>query len=471
MRTKRIHTILLSLAIALYCSSDLMADARYVFYFIGDGMGMGHVNATETYNRDILKSADPLLMLRFPVASQVRTYSANSRITDSAAAGTALSTGSKTLNHMVGEGADSLPRTSIAADFQRAGYGVGVATSVAGDDATPAAFYAHAHNRGQKYDIAPQSADAGYDFYAGAAWRGSLDKEGKENEWFRKMENAGYKVLRGNREWNATGGVGSANRAVLVSEYPQGDQIGYTIDSIATSLTLPQITDAALAVMRNTGKDRFFLMIEGGNIDWAAHANDGAAVIKEILNFQEAIQIAYDFYLEHPQETLIVITADHDTGGMAIGRQDNQKNPRFEYIDLQRTSIGRFSERCRELIASGKSIGFDEMKCILSNDFGLYGAYQPTEEEDKALREAFANTFTLHSGKDEKTLYEHLDEFSVKVLDAVNRAYGIGWTTHYHTGNFVPLYAIGEGSGLFTGNLNNTEIPELILKAAGIERK
>lgn len=470
MRTINIFLRILSVALALSCTRHAAAEAKYIFYFIGDGMGMGHVNATETYNRDILKAQEPLLMLRFPVASQVRTFSANSPITDSAAAGTALSTGSKTRNGMIGEGPDSLPRQSIALDFKKAGFGIGVATSVAGDDATPAAFYAHARNRGEKYVIAPQTSESGYDFYGGAAWRGSLDKDGKENNWFGLMERNGYTLLRGDSKWNAKEGIGSAKKAILLSKTPQGDQIGYTIDSLASSLTLPQITEAALRVMQNTGKGRFFIMIEAGNIDWAAHANDGAAVVKETLNFQEAIQIAYNFYLQHPDETLIVVTADHDTGGMALGREDNQKHPRFEYIDLQRTSIGRFSDKCRALIADSKTIDFDEMKQMIASDFGLYVAYQPTEKEDNELRESFDKTFSRHSGKDEKTLYENLDEFSVKVLDAVNRAYGIGWTTRYHTGNFVPLYAIGEGSGLFTGNLNNTEIPALILKAAGLTR-
>lgn len=143
--------------IAALAAAGMMAeDARYIFYFIGDGMGMGHVNATEIYNRDVLKNDSPLLMMTFPVASQARTYSASSPITDSAAAGTALSSGYKAKNSMVGMNPDTVPVESIAMDFMKAGFPVGVGTTVQADDATPAAWYAHAADRGMKETISPR---------------------------------------------------------------------------------------------------------------------------------------------------------------------------------------------------------------------------------------------------------------------------------------------------------------------------
>ena len=137
---KNIKISIAALMVAL-CAFGTGARARYIFYFIGDGMGMGHVYATETYNRDVLGNSSPILMMRFPVATQVRTYSFDRSITDSAAAGTALSTGHKTRNGMVGMAPDSTDVYSITTPLREAGYAVGVASTVAGDDATPASFY------------------------------------------------------------------------------------------------------------------------------------------------------------------------------------------------------------------------------------------------------------------------------------------------------------------------------------------
>lgn len=440
---------------------------KYVFYFIGDGMGMGHVNAAETYNRDVLGNSEPLLMLRFPVAAQVRTYSANKPITDSAAAGTALANGNKTNNGMIAVSPDSTKiYRSIAYDFFDAKYRVGIATSVAGDDATPAAFYANAYSRHDNLLIAAQVVKSYFNFFAGAVWRGSRDKDGNPNGWRKLLDNAGLNVYTDPDEI-----INLKERprvALLMAEHPYGDQIGYTIDSIAGALTLPQITAAGLAQLYDPERG-FFFMVEGGNIDWAAHANDGGAVIKEILNFQKAIDVAYQFYLAHPDETLIVITADHDTGGMALGRYDNS-NPNLRLADFQRISKDRFSDYCKELLANGKPISWEEMKQFLSENLGFWDAVTLTEDEEEDLKEDFDRTFIARQGKDIKTLYNDFNQFAVRVFDILNSRMGIGWTATYHTGNFVPLYAIGAGSELFCRNLDNTQVPALIIQAAGLKQ-
>jgi alkaline phosphatase len=444
------------------------AQAKYIFYFIGDGMGMGHVNATETYNRDILQSQDPLLMLTFPVASQVRTFSASHPITDSAAAGTALSTGSKTVNYRIGMSPDSLNLYSISTDFLNHGYAIGIASTVAGDDATPGAFYAHALDRKMKYTLAPYAATSGASFLAAPVWRGMFDKDGKLNDWRDSMKKAGYTLLDGYSEFTSLKKM--PNKSLLLSTNPQGDQVGFTIDSIAGALTLAQITEAGIKQLTAADKgDGFFFMVEAGNIDWAAHANDGGAVIKEILNFQQAISKAYDFYLAHPDETLIVITADHDTGGMALGRKEN-RNPNLALIDYQHISKDRFSDYCKALLAEGKTMTWEEMKDFLSQNLGFFGVVKVSPQQEAELHEAFNAAFINRNTEDEKGLYNSFNHFAVKTYDILNQALGIGWTTTNHTGNFVPLYAVGCGASLFTHNLNNTEIPMLILKAAGLNR-
>lgn len=452
--------------ICLLTALSALAEANYIFYFIGDGMGMGHVNTTEMYNRDVLKSDEQLLMMTFPVASQVRTYSADCPVTDSAAAGTALATGHKTRNGMIGETADSVAVESIARQLQRADYAIGVATTVAGDDATPSAFYAHSHSRYNKYEISDQAITSGYDYFAAPVWRGQTDKDGNPSSWTERMRDNGYTVVVGSENLDSKSYEG---KLLLLSANPQGDQAGYTLDCVPQALTAEQITEAGLRRLQKANPEQFFLMVEGGNIDWCAHANDGATVIKEVLAFQKAVRVAYDFYLAHPDETLIIITADHDTGGMAFGRRDNEKKGDLRLVDVQKMSKDRFSDYCKSLLADGSSLSWEKMQKILSDNFGFFSTINLSEADVELLRDSFDQTFTRREGVDQKTLYNNFNQFAVIVLDIFNRELGIGWTSNNHTANFAPLYAIGEGSHLFTGSLDNTDVPRLILRAAGLD--
>lgn len=465
---KNLKTAVAAMMVTL-CAFDMGARAKYIFYFIGDGMGMGHVYATETYNRDVLGNSSPILMMQFPVATQVRTYSFDSSITDSAAAGTALSTGRKTRNGMVGMAPDSTDVYSITAPLREAGYSIGVASTVAGDDATPASFYGHAVNRSLSKEIASYAPSSGFSFFGAPVFKGMKGKDGKKTEWVNSMKDAGYAVVENFSTYSAL--PEGTEKVLMLASNPQGEQVGYTLDSIPGGLNAEEITRTALTQLYREGKnDGFFLMMEGGNIDWAAHANDGATVIKEIMNFQDAIDVAYQFYIAHPDETLIVVTADHDTGGMTLGRSGT-KVPDLALLDFQRISKDRFSDYCKSLIASGEEPTWERMKTFLMENTGLWGAIQLTDEETARLRDSFEGAMLSRKSSDEKGLYNSFNRFSVDVFDMMNSKYGIGWTTGSHTGNPVPLFAIGSDANLFTKALNNTEIPQLILKAAGMDSR
>ena len=452
-------------AAALTMSAD---DAKYVFYFIGDGMGLGHVNATETYNRDVLRSDSPILMLTFPVASQARSYSASSPITDSAAAGTALSSGIKTKNSMVGMNPDTVPVNSIAVDFMQAGYAVGVGTTVQADDATPAAWYAHAANRGMKETIAPQAAESGLAFLAGGDFKLRGAGEVAFKDYLQTMRKGGYEVAEGYAAFNELKGKGGKlpQKILMYPADPAGGQVGYTIDSIPGAMTCAQITEACLQTLENVNPDRFLMMIEGGNIDWAAHSNDGGGVIKEILNFQDAINVAYQFYLRHPSETLIVVTADHDTGGMSLGRNGGAYN--LAYADAQKISKDAFADWTRNWGRNTKNPTWEEMEKTLREKLGFWTTVPVSGEETVELRQLFDETFISKKAEDEKTLYHTFNAFTAKAFAILNHHMGIGWTTTYHASNFVPVYAVGANSQYFTGCLNNTDIPLLIKRAAGL---
>lgn len=459
----KLHRILATVLTGL-CVLGVSAEVKYVFYLIGDGMGMGHVNAAQYYNRIVRGADEPLLMMQFPVASQAWTYSASAPVTDSAAAGTALSTGYKTKNNMLGLAPDSVEHyVSIARDLKDAGWGVGVLTSVAPDDATPAAFYAHQPARWMYYEIDKEAVASGYDFLGGASLRGVADKEGKPNEVPAMIKDAGIEIAYGTEAGSEL--AGKVDRLWVLSPenvWGNGNNIGYTIDSIPGAMNLPSLTKVALDHVSAKSPDKFFMMIEGGNIDHAAHANDPGGVIKEVLNFQDVIRVAYDFYLAHPEETLIVITADHDTGGMAIGHPDHYGYVDLALVDTQRISKDRLADYCRDIVKDGKTISWDEMRDLLQSKLGFWTAVPLTEEQTNRLRAAFDRTFLARESNDEKGLYNTFSEFVIEAFRIYNYWVGTDFISHNHTANPVPVFAIGNGSDKFTHVVNNTDIPRII---------
>lgn len=432
---------------------------KYIFYFIGDGMGMGHVLATQTYNRMILGNDDPLLMMQFPVAGMLTTYSSSSPVTDSAAAGTALATGYKTKNGMLGMDSDTIAVESVAAQLFERGYGVGLVTSVPPDDATPGAFYAHVPHRSMYYDITVQAAKSGYQFLAGSMLRGTKDKDGNPNDLIDILKQYNMDYVRGTEAARAS----TSERILMVN--PEGIdsyQIGYTVDSIPGALNLPEMTDVCLSHLMKWCPDKFFMMVEGGNIDYAGHANDGGAAIKETLNFNHALKIAYDFYDSHPDETLIIVTADHDTGGLAIGSIFTGYNMQPQYIDYQKISKERFNDECKAILHSDKPFSWTDMQKLLKEKLGFWAGVPVTEEQTAMLEEKFTKTFEMRNSEDQKTLYKNFDEFSTAVFHVFNEICGIGWVTYNHTGNYVPVYAIGVNAEKFAGIHDNTNIPDII---------
>jgi alkaline phosphatase len=437
---------------------------KYIFFFIGDGMGPGQVMSAQTYNR-LVKGPDVKLnMLSMPVASICTTYSSSSPVTDSAAAGTALATGSKTRNNMLGMNADTVAVRSVAEDLKDKGYGVALVTNVAPDDATPGAFYAHVPARGMFYEIGCQAAESGVDFLAGSILRGTKGRDGRPNDLMQRFADNGMAVVRGVKN---LAGVES-RRILLLNTDTVNANGGYTIDSIPGINTVAAMTDAAIAHMMKYSPKQWFMMVEGGNIDWAGHDNDGGTILKEVLAYDQALARALEFYKKHPNETLIVVTADHETGGMSVGQRSVGYNCYPAFVDYQRISKAQFGKECRALLDSGKSVTWDEMKEYLGDKLGFWKGVPVSEKQSAALEEKFVRTFVERSGEVNHTLYHDFSEFVEAVFDHMNRTAGFGFTTPNHSGNPVPVYAIGVGAEEFGRPLDNVDIPTIIRRLANI---
>lgn len=458
--------LITALAILIATAFAGHSELRYIFYFIGDGMGTGHAASTASYLRDVRREEAPLMM-RLPWSGHSTTHSASSPVTDSAAAGTALATGHKTRNGMLGMDADSLEVISVAKRLKYAGYGVGILTNVSADDATPGAFYAHVPNRKMYYDIASQAADSGYDFFAGSGWKGSVDKKGSPTDLPTLFARNGYVTVRGMEQFDTV----TAPKVVLLNtDSTRLADVGYTIDSIG-GLSLPEMTSAAIRHLERVSPERFFMMVEGGNIDWAGHANDGATIIKEVMNFNEALQIAYDFYRAHPDETLIVVTADHETGGMALGNNFLNYNANLALIDRQTVSKDEFNNTVEAMLLSRRNYTWDDLRDELAELFGLGTDIPLTPAQEEELHKAFKVTFEDRTTDRTATYYKNYSPFVMTTFRILNDHYGLGFTTGNHSGNMVPVYAVGKGAELFTGMYDNVEIPAKIIEASGTEAK
>lgn len=436
--------------------------AKYVFYYIGDGLGLGTVQATQNYNREVLGNPEPLHIMQMPVVGWAQTWSANNDVTDSAAAGSALSTGHKTKNSMLGMTPDSVAVPSIAKILFDRGWGVAIGTSVAVDDATPAAFYAHVPKRHYYYEIGCQLAETGYQFVGGGALRGTVVDD-KTTDLLDHFAANNVQIVYGPDEIEKI----NSDKVVLlnVKDFPKSD-VGYAIDSVPGILTLPVIAREALKQMERTSPDKFFIMIEGGNIDHALHGNDGGAAVMETINFDQSLLPALEFYRRHPDETLIVVTADHDTGGTAVVKPSGAKGG-IANLAYQKVSKEEFSNFCKAMLKTRNIFTWDDMKQYLAENMGFFTNIKINSKAEKKLKQLFDDTFELRNTSDQETLYANFNAFAVEVFTMFNQASGLGFSSTSHSGNPVPVFAMGVGADAFKGLNDNTDIPKLILKAIG----
>lgn len=454
------------LFVAILFSVLSFAQAKYIFYFIGDGMGTNQVLASEMYLAELEGriGRKQLLLTQFPYSGQVATFSASNGITDSAAAGTCLATGTKTNNGTLGLSPQKDTLRTIAEILQQQGYGIGIMTTVAIDHATPAAFYAKVPDRHQYYEIGTQLAYTNFDFFGGAGFHQPVKQHDKKApNLYDLCEEQGYTFAHGYAD--AQNKI-NANKLILtqttdgIDRTKQAGSLPYAIDRQEDALTLRQIVSTAIPYLSQK-HDRFFMMVEGGMIDYACHGQDGATAIGETLDMDAALEEAYRFYLDHPDETLIIVTADHETGGLAMGNGGYVLN--LQTLQNQHCSAWILSDLLSALFKDNTPT-WDEVKNLLAKQLGFYTSVELTTEEDTLLHNLYNRAIAHKNGK-VKTLYKTMDELGNTAIALLNKKAHLGWTSYDHTGHAVPVFAVGIGAERFTGWHDNTEIAPLILKA------
>ena len=433
---------------------------KYVFYFIGDGMGPSHVLGTEYYLGElegVIGRPNKLCFTQFPKSAFVSTFSKSNGVTDSAASGTALATGSKTKNGYLGVEMDTTVVYSVAHAAKQAGYAVGISSTVGINHATPGAFYAHQPGRSRYYEIGQDMLTADYDFYAGGDL--IVNKSEQRDEIYEKAKAQGYTIARGFDDYKANGK--NAKKLMLYQKEVATD-LPYAIDREEGDLTLAQITEAGIEFLSKKSKKGFFFMVEGGKIDYASHSDDGATALNEVIDFDNAIKVAYEFYKKYPNDTLIVVTADHETGGLVLG-YSGAYALNLKALKGQKVSADRMASILRRASRARMELRWERVQELLKENFGLWGEIEMTKEETHELRVYFEQAYaTTDIAKRESKL----SSMAHRAKQMVNQKALLSWAGPNHSASFVPLFAIGAGSENFHGVIDNTDIPKTIKKIA-----
>jgi len=321
------------------------SKAKYIFLFIGDGMGNSHVAATESYlsYKAGKLGGEQLRFTQFPYLGLASTYSANASITCSSAAGTAIACGAKTNNGMVGMDPEGNHLKSMAYELKEDGYKIGIMSSVPINHATPSSFYAHNKRRSAHYELSQEIPSSGFEFFGGDGFLDAKGKDGKSEATDVYLEKNGYEVCYGLEEYKVAKNNDKvvfcqpSNRDAEVEQYTTGE-------TAEEDASLAEIVETAIDFLGD--KKPFFIMCEGGAIDWEAHSNRTMGTVNETLEFDKAVEVAYQFYLAHPNETLIVVTADHETGGIALGANGGGDVINWEVLEKGESENKTQSAKC-----------------------------------------------------------------------------------------------------------------------------
>lgn len=297
----------LILLVLLMAQFGYAQEAPNVILLVGDGMGLSQISAA-MYHSD-----KPLNFERFEAYGFIKTQSARQKVTDSAAGATAFSAGVKTYNGAIGVDADTVSQPTVLEYYEQQGYATGVIATSTITHATPASFYAHVPSRGMYEEIAMHLSDANVDYIAGGGLKHFNDrKDGLD--LIAKFEKQGYEI---NTDTTARFGRVSPNKKYL--NLMAEEAMPRMLDGRGEFLK--NATNNALTYLNKTKKP-FFLMVEGSQIDWGGHGNDLDYVVTELLDFNEVLGAVLSF-AEKNENTLVVVTADHETGGLALAGSED----------------------------------------------------------------------------------------------------------------------------------------------------
>jgi alkaline phosphatase len=401
-----------------------------IIYLIGDGMGAPYITAYRYFSHNDKPIPVERTLFDEWLVGSAQTYPHDDTyITDSAAAATSLAAGIKTYNGAIGVDVDRQPVETLIERAKRKGYTTAMVVTSSVTHATPASFAAHVNTRQEAEQIADQYIDQKID----GKFKVDLLMGGGSKYFERKDRNLVKELKKGGYTY-----VNSFKKMDKLSKLPAvglfADGLPHALGS-SEPLRLSKMVNKSLQLLNKQDKP-FFMMIEASQIDWCGHANDIACAVGEMADLHSALAHIKS-YIEKNPNTIFVMTADHSTGGLTIGANN-------EYI--WRTPMIHRVKKTAEPIAK-------EMVAAKANWEKSW-----TENTGVALldseREALGK-LVQEGQKDYAAVRVKLEQ---TLLKAISRATATGWTTYGHTGEDVLVFAAGKNTGMFQGNLNNIDI-------------
>ena len=468
---------------------------KYVFLFIGDGMSYPQIQSASDYlgalkDEDywqaqpslndnlgaVLDGPEYLNFMNFEAAGSAVTFDSNSFAPDSASTATSIATGYKTYSGSINVDETGTVKYETIAEQLRdqKNWEIGVITSVNLNHATPAAFYAHQASRSSYYEIGLELIASDFDYFAGGGLLDPTGSEGDQEDLYTLAVASGYTVAKTHAEAEAVSA--KTEKAILIDgNLADADAMAYELDRTEDMWSLADYVSKGIEVLDND--NGFFLMCEGGKIDWACHANDAASSIHDTLALADAVQVAIDFAAEHPRETLILVTGDHETGGLTIGFAGTDYDT---YLDLLESQTISFAKYDSDYVAAYKE-NKTPFQDVLSDIEKLFGLKAQGSADDKLvltsyeleqLRTAYEKSVNGTSSseyeQEEYVLYGTYEPLSVTITHIINNKSGISFTSYSHTGLPVAVLADGVGAENFNGYYDNTEIYNKLAALVGV---
>lgn len=404
---------------------------KNVILFISDGTGPATYTMARDYLRDYLHEEDGLALDGI-LQGSIRTYAANSRVTDSAAGATAFAAGIKSYNGAISVDTARAPVATVLEAAEQRGLATGLVATSRITHATPAAFSAHVPNRGMEAEIAAQQLDQDIDVLLGGGrtWFLPEEQEGRRDDGRDLLSEAadhGVQVVQHRDE------LAAVEAAPVLGLFSMS-HMDYEIDrDPAEQPSLAEMTRKAIELLEDASEEGFFLMVEGSRIDHAGHSNDAAAHLHDLLAYDEAVAAALE-YAREDGETLVIATSDHETGGLTLGR-DGVYDWRPDVVSRVQASHGVMLDA---IIDDGR--------------------------EPAAVLAEYAGIDSLTAAEQELLLAADVDYdlLNAALRDVVARRALIGWTTGGHTAVDVPLFGYGPGSERLVGHHDNTFVGHVI---------
>ena len=487
---------------------------KYVFLFIGDGMSYPQIQLTNYYKnasaqenakkvtvegeeKTILNSKNSLAMMDFPVMGSAQTYDSTSFAPDSASTATSIATVHKTWSGSINVSEDFSEKYETIAEKlkKQKDYKIGVISSVNINHATPAAFYAHQESRNNYYEIGLELIDSGFDYFAGGGLKKVTGENEDQTDLYELAEQAGYTVTKTQAEAEAL--TADSGKAIVIDEHlADSDAMSYELDRADGEWALADYVDKGIELLDND--NGFFMMVEGGKIDWACHANDATSTITDTIALDNAVDRAVEFYKEHPDETLILVTGDHETGGLTIGFAGTDYDTFLTNFANQKISYAKFDSDYVTKYKENKT-DFDTVMKDVTELFGLTApsadAAQETAQKDNAdshpesedtgtlemtqyeydqLKAAYDTTMARTGeeeefGQEEYVKYGSYEPLTVTITHILNNKSGVNFGSYAHTGLPVEVLTMGAGAEEFDGYYDNTDIYKKLAELTGVQ--